>query len=271
MQPPIRTRLLPLWQKANKMALGLIAEDATVVFPAPDGSPLRVLGPVSLTVEPGEFVCLVGPSGSGKSTLARTFAGLQSLSSGRVQLGDHVIERPTPRVAMMFQQANLMPWRTVIDNIALPLELVGVSREKRRKQATSLLSLLELEGFADTYPGELSGGMAQRVALGRVMVQEPEVLLLDEPFGALDALTRERLGLDLLRIWSYQRETVLMVTHDIHEAVLLADRVVVMSRRPGRIIADIPVSLARPRSLELVYEPVFTTIARDVRAAIDRA
>lgn len=268
MQPPIRTRLLPLWQKANKMALGLIAEDATVVFPAPDGSPLRVLGPVSLTVEPGEFVCLVGPSGSGKSTLARTFAGLQSLSSGRVQLGDHVIERPTPRVAMMFQQANLMPWRTIRDNIALPLEIAGQTKPDRYATADHLLNLLGLRDFAESFPGEISGGMAQRAALGRVMAQSPDVLLLDEPFGALDALTRERISLDLLRVWDQQKQTVLMVTHDIQEAVLLSDRVLVMSQRPGQIVDDVRINLPRPRSPEMTFDTHFITFARRVREGI---
>jgi NitT/TauT family transport system ATP-binding protein len=253
------------------MALGLAVENATVVFTGPDEVSIQALGPVSMAVDAGEFVCLVGPSGSGKSTLARVFSGLQSLSSGRVFLGDKPVTGPAPDVGMMFQQANLMPWRTVLDNIALPLELAGQSREARSRRVRQILPLLDLDEFADAYPGELSGGMAQRVALGRVIVQEPEVLLLDEPFGALDALTRERLSLDLLRVWARQHQTVLMVTHDIHESVLLADRVLVMSRRPGRIIADVSVPLSRPRTLDMVYTPVFTETARQIRMAIDRA
>lgn len=253
------------------MALGLAVENATVVFSGPDGASIQALGPVSMDVDSGEFVCLVGPSGSGKSTLARVFAGLQMPSSGRVLLGDSPVNAPVPQVGMMFQKANLMPWRTVLDNIALPLELAGQTREARQRRVRDILPLLDLEEFAGAYPGELSGGMAQRVALGRVIVQEPEVLLLDEPFGALDALTRERLSLDLLRVWAHHRQTVLMVTHDIQESVLLADRVLVMSRRPGRIIADVTVPLARPRTLDMVYTPLFTDTARQVRMAIDRA
>lgn len=253
------------------MARGLVVENATVVFTGADGGSLTALGPVSLAVDPGEFVCLVGPSGSGKSTLARVFAGLQSLSTGRALLGDVPVRGPSSNVGMMFQQANLMPWRTVLDNIALPLELAGQPRDLRYQRVMEILPLLDLADFAGAYPGELSGGMAQRVALGRVIVQEPDVLLLDEPFGALDALTRERLSLDLLRVWARQQQTVLMVTHDIQESVLLADRVLVMSRRPGRIIADVTVPLARPRTLDMVYTPTFTETARQVRMAIDQA
>lgn len=182
---------------------------------------------------------------------------------------DHMpITRPTRRIALMFQEANLLPWRTVTDNVVLPLELAGESHEARMRAAQSLLPRLGLEEFALAYPGELSGGMAQRVALGRVLIQRPDVLLLDEPFGALDALTRERVSVDLLMLWQQERPAVLMVTHDINEAVLLADRVLVMSRRPGQIIADIPVLISRPRE---VYDPAFGQIARQVRAAIERA
>jgi NitT/TauT family transport system ATP-binding protein len=171
----------------------------------------------------------------------------------------------------MFQDANLMPWRTVLDNIALPLELVGTDKPERHEAAQELLPRLGLSEFALAYPGELSGGMAQRVALGRVLIQRPDLLLLDEPFGALDALTREQVGADLLDLWTQGGQTVLMVTHDINEAVLLADRVLVMSRRPGQINADIAVPLERPRRLSDLYSERFGQIARQVRAAIGRA
>jgi NitT/TauT family transport system ATP-binding protein len=171
----------------------------------------------------------------------------------------------------MFQESNLMPWRTVLDNIALPLALAGVAKDERDRAAYDLLPMLGLEGFALAYPGELSGGMAQRTALGRLLIQQPEALLLDEPFGALDALTRERLSADLLTIWTQYHQTVLMVTHDIHDAVWLADRVLVMSRRPGRLIADIPVPLARPRQAADTYSVPFNQTARLVREAINRA
>jgi NitT/TauT family transport system ATP-binding protein len=171
----------------------------------------------------------------------------------------------------MFQDANLMPWRTVEDNIALPLELAGVSREQRRYAVHALLPKLGLADFAHAYPGDLSGGMAQRVALGRVLAQRPGALLLDEPFGALDALTREQIGLDLLEFWRQEQQTILMVTHDIHEAVLLSDRILVMSRRPGRLAADVAVTLDRPRALADTYHETFGQIAASVRDAIERA
>jgi NitT/TauT family transport system ATP-binding protein len=201
----------------------------------------------------------------------RVLAGLQSAAQGQVKLGDQIITGPSPQTAIMFQDANLMPWRTVIENIALPLELAGVPRAEREAAAHMLLPTLGLSDFADAYPLELSGGMAQRAALGRVLVQRPSLLLLDEPFGALDAMTREQVSFDLLTLWQRQQPTILMVTHDLHEAVLLADRVLVMSRRPGRVIADIPVTLPRPRTIALSYEPVFVQIAREVRTAIERA
>ena len=169
----------------------------------------------------------------------------------------------------MFQDANLMPWRTVIDNIALPLELAGVGKARRHEAVYELLPQLQLQDFALSYPAELSGGMAQRVALGRVIVQGPRALLLDEPFGALDAMTREKISLELLDLWRKHRQTVVMVTHDINEAVLLADRVVVMSNRPGQLVADIAIELERPRGIDMIYREAFLRLARRVRAAID--
>ncbi len=232
---------------------------------------LTALGPVSCEVGSGEFVALLGPSGCGKSTLIRVLAGLETPVAGRVLLDAQPITEPHEQIGLMFQQANLMPWRTVRENIALPLEMAGFAAGMRRQAADEMLPLLGLEGFAEAYPSELSGGMAQRVALGRVLIRKPRVLLLDEPFGALDALTRERISLDLLRIRAQRGQTVLMVTHNINEAVLLADRVLIMSQRPGRIIGDVAVPLARPRTLEMVYTADFTQTAKHVRAAIDRA
>ncbi len=233
--------------------------------------PLAVLGPLTFSIAAGEFVCLVGPSGCGKSTLIRVLAGLLAPTQGEALLDNQPIQTPSRRVALMFQDANLMPWRSVIDNIALPLELAGVSKDERHDAAARLLPRLGLSEFALAYPGELSGGMAQRVALGRVLIQRPDVLLLDEPFGALDALTREQVSADLLNLWTQERQTVLMVTHDINEAVLLADRVLVMSRRPGQIRADIRVNLPRPRSLSDTYRADFGEIAQQVRAQIEPA
>jgi NitT/TauT family transport system ATP-binding protein len=246
----------------------LSARSVTLTYNGPDGKPLAVLGPVTFSTESGSFVCLVGPSGCGKSSLIRILAGLQRPASGEALLADVPIAEPSPHIGLMFQEANLMPWRTVRDNIALALELAGAGRAERYAAVEALLPALGLTGFELAYPAELSGGMAQRVALGRVFIQRPAVLLLDEPFGALDALTREQVSMDLLRVWADQRQTVLMVTHDINEAVLLGDRVLVMSQRPGQIIDDIHVPLARPRQPDMIYSDVFGETARRVRAAI---
>lgn len=253
------------------MSASLSAHQVSVNFAGPNGGDLPALGPVSFEVQAGQFVSLIGPSGCGKSTLVRVFAGLQQPSQGRVTIDGLPVEGPSPLVGMMFQQANLMPWRTVVDNVALPLELAGVPQPDRQRQAIDVLNGLGLTGFENAYPGELSGGMAQRVALGRVLVQRPAALLLDEPFGALDALSRERIGQDLMRMWSKQRQTVIMVTHDIQEAVLLSDRVLVFSRRPGRISADIPVDLMRPRQPEDAFDAGFAAVARQIRETINRA
>jgi len=243
----------------------------TVEYQTPEGDRLPALGPVSLDIPPGQFVCLVGPSGCGKSTLIKVMAGLQVPTTGGVFLHDQPISKPSPKVGLMFQDATLMPWRTVRDNIGLPLELAGTARSARDGAVDGMLDMLGLTDFASTYPGNLSGGMAQRVALGRVLTQRPEVLLLDEPFGALDAMTREQVSFDLLRAWRRDRQTVLMVTHDITESVLLADRVLVMSRRPGRIIADVQVAIRRPRHPEDAFSTDFVEVARTVRSAISRA
>ncbi len=250
--------------------MGLSVRNVTLVYNAPGGGVLPALGPVTFQIESGSFVSLVGPSGCGKSTLIRILAGLQEPTRGEAFLGDIPISGPSSRVGLMFQDSNLMPWRTVQDNIALPLELGGISKQERYAAVENLLPTLGLSDFGLAYPGELSGGMAQRVAIGRVLIQKPEVLLLDEPFGALDALTREQISVDLLEVWAQYRQTVLMVTHDINEAVLLSDRVLVMSQRPGQIIADIPVTLERPRCLEDIYSDVFGKTAQQVRAAIGR-
>jgi NitT/TauT family transport system ATP-binding protein len=253
------------------MSLRLAVRNLTAEYDAPGGGILPALGPVSFDIEPGSFVCLVGPSGCGKTTLIRILGGLQRPTHGEALVDKTPIVEPRRRLVMMFQESNLMPWRTVLDNIALPLELAGVAKDERDRAATDLLPMLGLEGFELAYPGELSGGMAQRTALGRLLIQQPDVLLLDEPFGALDALTREQLSGDLLTIWTKYRQTVLMVTHDIHDAVWLADRVLVMTRRPGRLIADIPVSLVRPRHPDDSYTAAFSETARLVREAINRA
>ncbi len=247
----------------------LSLRELVVDFKTPDEGRLPALGPISLEISPGEFLCIVGPSGCGKSTLIRTLAGLQPATSGSVAGDDLPITGPLSTLAIMFQDANLMPWRTVIDNIALPLELAGVDKARRHKAVYELLPQLHLQDFALSYPAELSGGMAQRVALGRVIVQRPRALLLDEPFGALDAMTREKISLELLDMWREYRQTVVMVTHDINEAVLMADRVIVMSSRPGKLVADIAIGLERPRVINMIYRETFLRLVQEARAAID--
>ena len=240
-----------------------------VSFSVPAGPPIPALGPISFDVADDEFVCLVGPSGCGKSTLIRVLAGLLQPTAGAAYCGEELIERPLPQIAIMFQDTNLMPWRTVLDNIALPLEIAGLTKSERHRVGRELLAQLNLEDFSAAYPAELSGGMAQRVALGRVIVQQPRIWLLDEPFGALDALTRERLSLELLRLRQRSRQTIVLVTHDISEAVLLADRIIVLSRRPGTLVADIAIDLPRPRSADMMYRSDFLRLAKRVRACIE--
>jgi NitT/TauT family transport system ATP-binding protein len=245
----------------------LVASEVSHAFPE-EGGLLEVLDRVSLTVSPREFVCVVGPSGCGKSTLLRVLSGLLAPSAGTVTLGGEPITQTTRGIGHVFQEANLMPWRTVRDNVMLPLELAGVPLAERRAAAQELIALVGLEGFEVYYPAELSGGMAQRVALARALVHEPELILLDEPFGALDALTRERMGQELLHIWAARQTTAVMVTHSISEAVLLADCVLVMSPRPGHIEARIPITLPRPRELGMLYSPEAGALVAAIRGAI---
>lgn len=225
---------------------------------------LTALRDVSFEVHEREFLCLLGPSGSGKSSLLRVLAGLVPISEGSITFASG--ERP--RIGLVFQQANLMPWRRALENITLPLELQGVPAEQARQRASELVAQVGLQGFEQSYPSELSGGMAQRVAIARALIQEPDLLLLDEPFGALDALTRERMSAELLNLWQGQEKTLVMVTHSISEALLLADRVLVLTPRPGRISLELKVDLPRPREADVRYTSEFAALAKRLRAAI---
>lgn len=245
----------------------LVAEGIGLVYPNHDGG-LEALRDVSFAVAPQEFVCLVGPSGAGKSSLLHILAGLERPTSGRVLLEGHPLTAPQRRIGFVFQKANLMPWRTVLENVMLPLELAGVPEEERQARALELIALVGLSGFEHAYPASLSGGMEQRAAIARALVHDPPILLLDEPFGSLDALTREHMALELLRIWEARRKTVIMVTHSIPEALFLADRVLVLSPRPGHIAAHIPISLPRPRTLDMLYDERFGELSAQVREAI---
>lgn len=227
---------------------------------------LEALDSVNLDVPECRYLAVLGPSGSGKTTLLRIIAGLLEPTSGTVRF--NTPEGNPPRVGLVFQQANLMPWRTVIENITLPLELQGVHQGYACDRAREFIELVGLDGFENSLPRSLSGGMAQRVALARALIMEPDLLLLDEPFGALDALTREHMGAELLRIWQNRETTVMMVTHSISEALLLADRVVVLSARPGRIVREIDVPFHRPRSEDIRYSAEFVELARDLRSSI---
>lgn len=246
----------------------LVVKDLSVTF-SDDSTQLsnqgglEALDTASFTVHPREFVCVLGPSGSGKSTLLRVLAHLLQPTSGSFTYSSH-----RPRIGMVFQQANLMPWRTTIENVVLPLELQGISPDDACARAQDLIDLVGLQGFESTWPRDLSGGMAQRVAIARALVHDPDILLLDEPFGALDALTRERMWTELSRIWQARKKTVLMVTHSISEALFLADRVLVLTQRPGRIKLDLPVDLPRPRLDEIRYTTHFGRLARQLKEAI---
>ena len=227
---------------------------------------LHALGPVTFSVAEREFVCVLGPSGSGKSTLLRALAGLIQPSAGTIHFQN---QQAAPRVGFVFQQATLMPWRSVLENILLPLEVEHLPAAQACQKAQEMAALVGLTGFENALPRDLSGGMAQRVALARALIHEPDLLLLDEPFGSLDALTREKMWGELSRLWQARQTTVLMVTHSISEALFLADRVLLLSARPGRIKLDLPVTLPRPRSEEMRYTPAFGALAKQLKQAIE--
>jgi len=245
----------------------MAVERLSHVYRSPQGQ-IEALNDVAFQVAPQEFLCLVGPSGCGKSTLLRLMAGLLQPTRGQVRLNGQPLTGPRRQVGIVFQKANLMPWRSVRDNVVLPLELAGVPRSEALRRADALIELVGLAGFERTRPRNLSGGMEQRVAIARALVHDPEILLLDEPFGALDAMTRERMSTELLRIWEASHKTVVMVTHNIQEAVFLADRVLVLGPRPGRIRATFDIPLPRPRDVAVQYTLLFGELAGQVRAAI---
>jgi NitT/TauT family transport system ATP-binding protein len=245
----------------------LTVHNLSAVFANGNGG-LQALDHITFTVLPQEFVCILGPSGSGKSTLLRILGGLLSPTEGEVNYKSEVLTGPRREVGMVFQKADLMPWRDVLQNILLPLELQKTPGERAASQAQDLVDLVGLQGFEHSLPRDLSGGMAQRVAIARALVYDPDLLLLDEPFGGLDALTRERMGDELLRIWQVRRKTVVMVTHSISEALFLADRVLVLTPRPGRLRLDLTVNLPRPRDESMRYTAAFGALAQQVRSAI---
>ncbi len=245
----------------------LVAEYLQMIYSSPE-SALEALAEASFTVAPNEFLSIIGPSGCGKSTLLRILGGLALPTAGRVLFHGAPLLEPQRKIGFVFQQPNLMPWRSTLRNIMLPLEVEGMPSEEAGLRAEEMLKLVGLCDFAHTLPRDLSGGMQQRVALARALIHDPEVLLLDEPFGALDALTRERLNWELQRIWQARRKTVVMVTHNIQEAVFLSDRVLAMSPRPGRIEREVVIDLPRPRPQEDLYDARFVELTRILREAL---
>jgi NitT/TauT family transport system ATP-binding protein len=243
-------------------------ENLDMVYAGQDGYAVEALRGISLEIRENEFITIVGPSGCGKSTLLKLVAGLLAPSRGRIVLAGEPVDRPRPDVGLVFQQPVLLPWRNVLDNVLLPVEILGWPLARYRNVAMELLRLVGLEGFEARSPRQLSGGMQQRVAIARALIYDPKVLLMDEPFGALDALTREELSLELLRIWEERKKTVIFVTHSIPEAVLLADRVVAMSPRPGRIARIVEVDLPRPRTVEMEYTDQFKEYSSALREVI---
>jgi ABC-type nitrate/sulfonate/bicarbonate transport system ATPase subunit len=240
--------------------------DIAVSFATPAGRRLTALDGINLDVAPGEVVALIGPNGSGKSTLLRVVGGLLKPDRGTVTLDGRSVTKPDPGIGLVFQEPRLLPWRSVAANVAYPLEIAGWPAERRAERVKHLLALVGLAGATALRPRELSGGMRQRAAIARALALEPSVLLLDEPFSALDALTRERFNVELLDLWSWTGTTIIVVTHSIPEAIFLADRVVVLSPRPGRVVAEIQVPVARPRSMDMLDEAAVSTTAREIRS-----
>ncbi|HLI13749.1 MAG TPA: ABC transporter ATP-binding protein [Alphaproteobacteria bacterium] len=230
---------------------------------------LDALEAVSFSAAKGEFVAIVGPSGCGKSTLLKIIAGLLRPTSGVARVNAQVVDGPMASVGIVFQSPLLMPWRNVLRNVLVQIEMRGLPVERYRGMAIELLTLVGLAGFQEAYPHQLSGGMQQRVGLCRALVHDPELLLMDEPFGALDALTREQMASELQRIWMERRKTVLFITHSIAEAVYLADRVLVMSPRPGRILGEVPIGLERPRTIAMASSREFAAHSSRIRAYLN--
>jgi NitT/TauT family transport system ATP-binding protein len=254
----------------HRVAPLIVVENVEKVFRSGDKT-IHALDGVSFEVPEGSFVSIVGPSGCGKSTLLKIISGLVPANSGKVMVSGKPVEGPLENVGMVFQAPVLLKWRSVADNIMLPVEFAGLDRAGYLEKARSLIRLVGLEGFEETPPYQLSGGMQQRVSLCRALVTDPRILLMDEPFGALDAMTRDELDLELLRIWDEKKMTVLFVTHNIQEAVFLSDSVVVMSPRPGRVIENFSVNLSRPRTLEMMSGAEFGRYTLKIRGMLASA
>lgn len=246
----------------------LQVESLTKAFQNDQKGQILAVANISFAVRIGEFLGIVGPSGCGKTTLLHLLAGLLPPTKGQIWVAGQPLTQPHPEIGVVFQKPNLMPWRTVLDNILLPLQVQAISHSEALQRSKEVLAMVGLSEFAVAYPKQLSGGMEQRVAVARALIQQPKILLLDEPFGALDALTRERLNLELLRLWQTQNLTAVMVTHDIREAVFLADRVLVLSQRPATVAAEFKIDLPRPRPQGIEFSEIFGHLAYEIRQAI---
>lgn len=241
-----------------------------VIYPTQDGSAVRALGPLSIAIRDHEFVSVVGPSGCGKSTLLKIVAGLIRPSAGTATVHGGEVTGPTGNVGMVFQNPVLLPWKTVLQNVMLPIEVKRKRIADFQPRAMDLLTTVGLQDFCHRYPHELSGGMQQRAAIVRALIIDPEILLMDEPFGALDAITRDQMNIELLEIWARTRKTVLFITHGIPEAVFLSDRVVVLGARPGQVIEECEIDLPRPRRVQQVALPRFGETVAHIRLVLER-
>lgn len=247
----------------------IVADGVTKTFKVRGNSQIHAVDTIDLTIEDGEFVALLGPSGCGKSTLLSMIAGLTSPTDGSVVVAGDGVNRPVTDLGFVFQKDLLLPWRDVISNVLIQFEMRGQATAPHREKAMQLLASVGLEGMEDRLPHELSGGMRQRVAICRAIVHDPPLLLLDEPLGALDALTRDQLRIDIQKIWLRDRKTAVLVTHDIEEAVFLAQRVIVMTPRPGRIQVEVRIDLPFPRRLEMKEQPEFLGYVREIRSQFE--
>ena len=245
--------------------------DLDKVYRSRKSAPVIALQGIGFTVRQGEFVSLVGPSGCGKTTMLKILAGLIPKTAGTARLAGEEIEGSRRDIGMVFQAATLLPWRTILENVMLPIDVQRLDKKHYRARALELLDMVGLEGFEGRYPRELSGGMQQRAGICRALVHDPDVLLMDEPFGALDAMTREYMNLELLRIWRESGKTIVLVTHSIPEAVFLSDRVVVMSPRPGRMVELVDIELERPRGLELMQSDAAGAYVQRIRKHFNAA
>jgi NitT/TauT family transport system ATP-binding protein len=239
--------------------------DAIDLTYATKAGPILALKNFSMAANAGEFVAVIGPSGCGKSTLLKLVAGLITPSAGRISIDGRPVDGPRRETGLMFQAATLLPWKTVLNNVLVPIRAMRLKASDYRGRAMELLKLVGLEGFADNYPSELSGGMQQRVSLARAFIHDPQILLMDEPFAALDAMTREHMAAELQRLWMHARKSVIFITHHIPEAVFLSDRVIVVSARPGQVVNDIAIDLPRPRNLHTLADMKFAELCNMLR------